>query len=132
MLALVISSLALSACGGMGLAVTPDGCLTSTYTKDGQTYAAGPCFGEDGKVDRVRTSWSNDKGIAIRSTYHTKTGRSYVEYQTEDGGWVRWSSKSGVMLDGAPDSERIKQAENSPLAYHVKIQRENLPRPVSS
>lgn len=96
---LVLFCCLLSSCG---LSVSPDGCLTGTYTKNGQTYKVGPCFGEDGKPNRWRAQWANAEGVSIRSTYHTKNKRVIVEYLTDGGGWVGWDSKSGVLLDGNP------------------------------
>lgn len=88
-----------------GLQVTPDGCLLGTYSKNGQTYTAGPCVGaainEDGKsqIDRFRVQWENAEGQTLRATYWVKSKQpAQLEYQLASGLWLTWDSKSGVLI----------------------------------
>lgn len=92
-----------------GVSVTSDGCILGTYTKDGQTYLAGPCVGEKpapgtgSEVDRFRVEWQNPEGQHLRATYWLKRSKSVlVEYKLDSGVWLAWSAKSGVMIGPVP------------------------------
>lgn len=97
----------LPSCGG--LAITPDGCVLGTYTKNGQTYKAGPCVGEtideDGRnqIERFRVQWDNTEGQTLQATYWVKKGKPVeIQYQSANGIWLKWDSKSGVLIGPVP------------------------------
>lgn len=99
----------LSSCTALSFAVTPEGCALARYTHEGQAYYAGPCVGADGKVERYVTQWENDAGDTIRLTRYVGTNEQRVEYKGSDGSWIKWSSKSGVLLGPAPASIELPQ-----------------------
>jgi hypothetical protein len=96
------ATLGLSSCGN--LTITEDGCVLATY-KDkasGQTFYSGPCAGEDGKVARYVTEWTNEEGVRVRVTREIPEGAITLQYQDLTGGWVQWSSKAGLSLGAIP------------------------------
>jgi hypothetical protein len=94
-------------CAGLGpIGVTADGCILQSYDKDGQKFKAGVCVDDQGKINRGRVQWENDTGDLIRLTTYKGTGSSLLEYRVAEGVWIRWSSKSGVMLGVVPDTVR--------------------------
>lgn len=89
----------LSSCG---VTFTEDGCILGNYTKGGSSYAAGPCVGADSQIDRFRVQWSNDQKQKLRATYWTKAKKPVlIEYFTGEL-WLKWSSKSGVLIGPVP------------------------------
>lgn len=91
-----------------GVSFTEDGCILGQYTRDGQTYYAGPCVGPDtdgdgvGDINRVRVQWRNEGGNLIRATYGLQNPKVLIEYHVPPGAWLRWSSKSGVSIGPVP------------------------------
>lgn len=109
--ALFLAGLALSSCSGLSL--TGDGCITSTFTRDGATYQVKSCLGEDGKLSVVKVLWKNEAGAQLRATVHLDNSKPVViEYQTVEGGWVTWTEGSGVSLGQVP--AEVKTALGTP------------------
>lgn len=113
-----VSVLLLSSCG---MQVTADGCLLGKVTRGSNTYYAGPCVGPDkdqdgdADVDRFRVKWQSADGTLLRATYWVGAVRAtLVEYQLEDGLWVGWSAKSGVVIGPLPE-EVEKALEGNPV-----------------
>lgn len=111
--------LSLSSCG---ITVTEDGCLLGNYKRGSSTYFAGPCVGTDSQVDRFRVQWENEDKQKLRATYWTKEKRPvFVEYFT-GALWLKWTSKSGVLIGPVPP-EVGKALEGNP---------EPIPAPVAN
>lgn len=103
---------------GVSLGITPEGCAMFTYGHGSKTYSAGPCIGPDGKIDRYRSEWRNTDGVALRAERVTKTKVTTVWYQSTDGTWLKWSSKSGVMLGPVPNE--VTPALDVPVVIPAK------------
>ena len=92
--------------GGASLKVQPmDGALCGLVdytTESGQSYAAGGCIGDSGKVDRYVITWNDPSGVTAAVIKYTKTGVRKVFYKASDGTWVQYTSKSGFTLGPPP------------------------------
>lgn len=104
---LIIGLIGMFALPSCNLSVTPDGCLLGEYQRGGQTYRAGPCFGEsldgDPEIDRYRVRWSNEQGRSMQATYTLESSSVQIESRMPDGTWFGWSSKSGITIDPLPE-----------------------------
>ncbi len=111
---LLFCCLFLGSCSG--ITFTEDGCILGNYSKNGTSYAAGPCVGTDSKVDRFRVQWSNESQQKLRATYWTKTKKPVlVEYFTGEI-WLKWSSKSGVIIGPVPpEVEQALEGNPEPI-----------------
>lgn len=107
----------LSSCG---ITFTEDGCILGNYTKGGSSYAAGPCIGADSEINRFRVQWSNEQKQKLRGTYWTKAKKPVlIEYFTGEL-WLKWSSKSGVLIGPVPpEIESALAGKPEPIATPV-------------
>lgn len=108
--ALGVACGSLTSCGTIPITVTPDGCVTTPYTHEGQAYTVGACFDAEGKPERYVTTWRNPEGVLIRATLYAGTKRYAVHYASKDGTWLEWDSKAGLLLGNVPPN-----LENAPL-----------------
>jgi hypothetical protein len=100
-LALSMAGFALTSCSSFSL--TGDGCVRSTQTREGKTYAVDTCFSPDGKVDRVRLLWSNETARELRATIYRDDRPVFVEFRDLDTGfWYRWTEGMGISLGAVP------------------------------
>lgn len=106
---ILLSFLSLLFVSCAGVRITPDGCVLGTYTKDGQTYLAGPCIGERldedsrNQIDRFQVRWENADGQNLRATYWIEWEKPVqIEYMLESGIWVAWDAKSGITIGPVP------------------------------
>lgn len=122
-----ITSLLFVSCAGVR--ITPDGCVLGTYTKGGQTYLAGPCIGEtldeDGRnqIDRFQVVWENQDGQTLRAVYWVASKkRVQIEYRLESGVWLKWSSKSGVLIGPVPiEVEKALAGDPIPVVIETPV-----------
>jgi hypothetical protein len=99
--ALSMAGFALSSCSSFSL--TGDGCVRSTQTREGKTYAVDTCFSPDGKVDRVRLLWSNEANRELRATIYRDDRPVSVEFRDLGTGfWYRWTEGTGISLGAVP------------------------------
>jgi hypothetical protein len=99
---------------GCGVRINPvsaDGCYTITQTRNGQTYAFGPCADEAGQIIAYRSDWKNAEGVELRATYIIATKVTKIQYKTPEGLWVGWSAKAGISLDGMPPAGQPTAAD---------------------
>jgi hypothetical protein len=100
-LALSMAGFALTSCSTFSL--TGDGCVRSTQTREGKTYAVDTCFNPDGKVDRIRLLWSNETARELRATIYRDDRPVSVEFRDLDTGfWYRWTEGTGISLGAVP------------------------------
>lgn len=104
---LTATSLLLPSCGaGLsfgGISTDKDSCHLLAYKdKNGKSYSYGPCTNELGKIDRLRSVWTNPEGIKVQFTYTLATKKGVVHYLGADGTWIEYSSKSGISLGNIP------------------------------
>jgi hypothetical protein len=102
-LVLALALLGLQSCANSSLTFTPDGCILNDYTADnGQSYRAGFCVDQEGKVDRAAVEWENQDGQEIRLTVN-KDRKVRVQYRPDPAApWIAWSSKSGITIGPVP------------------------------
>jgi hypothetical protein len=112
--------LSLSSCAGLSLVdlkTDPDSCHLVTYKNEkGQHYSYGPCTNPEGKIDRIRSVWTNPEGVKIQYTLTLATKKSQLRYLAPDGTWIEYSSKSGVSLGNMPPQvEKLEEAKEKEI-----------------
>lgn len=85
------------------LVFTPDGCILNRYaTEDGQSYLAGFCVNDAGKVDRATVQWENAEGVEVRLVAN-RDKRATIQYRpATNAPWISWSEKSGILIGPFP------------------------------
>lgn len=112
--ALSMAGFGLSSCSSFSL--TGDGCVRSTQTREGKTYAVDTCFDTEGKVDRVRLLWTSDVGRELRATIYRDDRPLFIEFRDLGTGfWYRWTEGMGISLGAVPPEVEAAMENAVPL-----------------